>query len=121
MCALGRLGVVKSVDEPSEFRPANEVLGDEGRVLFESFVDALLYQSGITSSHREDAAQSATLKVATGAVSELLIGFEGASYECPWDGTVTDAHRIIRELLPYLVDQVKADRGRLGGHHPWDD
>lgn len=49
------------------------------------------------------------------------VPFEGASYEPPWDGTLDHARRIVREVLPDLAAQVKADRGRLHGRHPWDD
>ena len=104
-----------------EFRSAHEALGDEGNELFEWFVDALVEQSGIASSHRRDVAESATLRFAVDPVGELLIGFEGASYEPPWDGTLDGARRIILDVLPDLVGQVKADRRRLRGRHPWDD
>lgn len=104
-----------------QFRSAQEVFGDEGNELFEWFVNALVEQSGIASSHQRDVAQSATLRFAVEPAGELLIGFEGASYEPPWDGTLDDARRIVREVVPDLAAQVNADRGRLRGHHPWDD
>ena len=104
-----------------EFRSAKEALGDEGNELFEWFVDALLERSGIPSSRRRDVAQSATLRFAVEPLEELLIGFEAASYEPSWDGTLDDARRIILEVLPDLASQAKAARGRLGGHPPLDD
>lgn len=104
-----------------QFRSAYEALGDEGNELFEWFVDALLERSGIASRHRRDVARSATLRFALEPVGELLIGFEGASYEPPWDGTLDGARRIILDVLPDLAGQVKSDRGRLHGRHPRDD
>lgn len=59
-----------SSDEPSAFRPAEEVLGDQGTTLFESLVDALVDQAGIASKHRQAAAQSALLQFALGAVRD---------------------------------------------------
>jgi hypothetical protein len=90
-------------------------------MLFESFVDALVDEAGIASRHRHAVSQSASLQFAVGPVPEILIAFEGTSCEASWDGTIEGARRIIGDVLPGLVGQVKADRGRLGGHHPWDD
>jgi hypothetical protein len=111
---------VTSSYEPSKFRAADIVLGDQGTDLFEQFVDALVDGTGIAPRHRQAVAESASLRFAVGPVPEMLVAFEGASYEARWDGTVDDARRIIRDVLPSLAAQVKADRGRLGGHHPWD-
>ncbi len=112
---------VTSSYEPSKFHPPDIVLGDHGRDLFEQFVDALVDGTGVAPRNRQAVAESAILGFAVGPVPEMLVAFEGASYEARWDGTVDDARRIIGEIVPRLAGQVKADRGRLGGHHPWDD
>jgi hypothetical protein len=111
-------------DEYAEynFRSAQEVFGAEGIALVARWAQALAERALIHPDHYDDVSKDVLVEFATTPVPTMHFSFYGSeSWQEEWGATIDDARECLAEALPDYAGQVKADRGRGGGHHPWDD
>ena len=117
--------LLKGVDQEFaeyNFRPADEVFGDEGIELVAWWAQALAERALIHPDHYSDLANRVLVEFATTPEPTMRVSFDGhRTWSYGWGATVDDARVYLVDLLPDYAGEIKAERGYSGGHHPWDD